>query len=86
MLHTARECFSAIAPVIIIVSVGTCLVVTSNAVGKWAGVAGVAGPIIWWVVIVVLGLLWPEYSAVTTTISELAAVGAPDAIIQQRNF
>lgn len=60
--------------------------VTSNTAGKWAGVAGVAGPIIWWVVIVVLGLLWPEYNAVTNTISELAAIGAPYAVVQQLNF
>jgi hypothetical membrane protein len=58
----------------------------SNSVGKWAGVAGVAGPIIWWVVIVVLGLMWPEYNAINNFISELAAVGAPHAVVQQLNF
>lgn len=57
-----------------------------NSAGKWAGVAGTAGPLIWWVVVVVLGLLWPEYSAVTNTISEVAAVGAPYAVVQQLNF
>jgi hypothetical membrane protein len=57
-----------------------------NSVGKWAGIAGIAGPTIWWVVIVVLGVLWPEYDAVTNTVSELAAVGAPYAVVQQLNF
>lgn len=60
--------------------------VKSNSVGKWAGAVGVAGPIIWWVVLVVLGLLWPEYNAITNPVSELAAVGAPHAIVQQLNF
>lgn len=61
-------------------------VVTSKSAGKWAGVVGVSGPVIWWAIIVVLGLLWPEYNAVTNTISELAAIGAPHALVQQLNF
>lgn len=58
----------------------------SNSAVKWAGITGIAGPIIWWVVIVVLGLMWAEYNAINNFISELAAVGAPHAIIQQLNF
>lgn len=53
---------------------------------QWAGIAGVAGAIVWWVVATVLGFMWPTYSAVNDPISLLAAVGAPHAVVQQLGF
>lgn len=58
----------------------------TNSLVQWAGTAGVAGMISWWVVAIVLGLLWPEYNAVENVISTLAAVGAPHAVVQQLSF
>lgn len=57
-----------------------------NTLVQWAGIGGVAGAIIWWVVATVLGFLWPTYNAVNDPISLLAAVGAPHAVVQQLNF
>ncbi|MFB6253057.1 MAG: DUF998 domain-containing protein [Halobacteriaceae archaeon] len=48
--------------------------------------AGVLGPVIFWIVIGILGILTPEYSAVTDVISDLGAVTAPFALIQRINF
>jgi hypothetical membrane protein len=60
--------------------------VTRNSAGKWAGITGVTGMSIWWVVATVLGLMWPTYSALNNAISALAWVGAPYACVQQLNF
>lgn len=57
-----------------------------NPLVRLAGVAGIGGQLVWWVVAVVLGLLWPAYSAVNDPISLLAAVGAPHAGVQQLAF
>ncbi|OYR48016.1 DUF998 domain-containing protein [Halorubrum sp. Hd13] len=60
--------------------------ITRNSAGKWGGLVGVVGMVIWWVVATVLGLMWPSYNAVTNVISALAGVGAPYAGVQQLNF
>jgi len=57
-----------------------------NPLVQWAGIAGVTGAIIWWVVATVLGRMWSTYNAVNDPISLLAAVGAPHAVVQQFNF
>lgn len=49
-------------------------------------IAGVAGPIVSWIVMVGLGVLTPGYSPVDDYISTLGAVGAPYAVVQQVNF
>lgn len=48
--------------------------------------AGIVGPIAWWLLIIVNGAITPEYSHFSDFISTLGAVGAPYAIIQQFNF
>lgn len=48
--------------------------------------AGIIGPIIFWMVVFVLGFLTPGYSPVADYISTLGEVGAPYAIVQQLNF
>ena len=53
---------------------------------QWAGIVGFVGQIIWWVVSIVLGVVWPEYNAVNDPISLLAAVGSPHAGVQQLGF
>lgn len=51
-----------------------------------AAVAGMIGPVVFWVVVAVLGVLLPTYSHVTEFVSTLGAVGAPYAIVQRLNF
>lgn len=48
--------------------------------------AGVVGPIVWWLLVIVNGAITPGYSHFSDFISTLGAVGAPYAIIQQFNF
>lgn len=48
--------------------------------------AGVAGPLLFWVVVFVLGFLTPGYSQVADYISTLGEVGAPYAVVQRLNF
>lgn len=57
-----------------------------NSLLQWAGIAGIVGMIIWWVVLTVLGLMWPTYSAISDAGSLLASVGAPYAGVMQLNF
>jgi hypothetical membrane protein len=47
--------------------------------------AGVVGPIVWWLLVVVNAALTPGYSHVADFISTLGAVGAPNAALQQVN-
>lgn len=47
---------------------------------------GVAGPLLFWLVVIVLGFLTPGYRFTTEYISMLGAVGAPYAIVQRLNF
>lgn len=44
------------------------------------------GILLFWLVVVVLGLVTPEYSAVSDLISDLGAVNAPSGMVQQANF
>ncbi len=50
------------------------------------GIAGIVGPVIWWVGSIMLGLMRPSYNPVNKQISYLSAVGAPYAGVQQFNF
>ena len=53
---------------------------------RWLYLAGVAGPVVFWVTIAVLGFLTPGYSHVHDAISDLGAIGAPYGTVQQVNF
>jgi len=48
---------------------------------KWCAFCGVIGPITFTIVVIALGLLQPAYNHVTQYVSELGAMGAPNAII-----
>lgn len=58
----------------------------TSQVVQWLALAGFTGPILFWVVVFVLGFLTPGYSYVSNYISRLGAVHAPYAIVQQVNF
>lgn len=58
---------------------------TSLIVRRLAAVGG-AGIVLFWLVVLLLGLVTPEYSAVSDVISNLGAVNAPYGIVQQANF
>lgn len=58
----------------------------SNATVRWLAAAGVAGPLLFWVVVVALGVMTPGYSHASDGISDLGAIGAPYAIVQQAAF
>lgn len=58
---------------------------TSSAI-RWAGLIGVAGPVVFWVVSLALGYMWPEYSPINNFVSTLSAVGAPRAVVAQLNL
>lgn len=47
---------------------------------------GIAGPVTWWLLIIVNGAITPGYSHVSDFISTLGAVGAPYAAVQKVNF
>lgn len=49
-------------------------------------IAGIVGPIVWWVLVAVNGAITPGYSHESDFISSLGGVGAPYAIPQQVNF
>ncbi|WP_158237389.1 DUF998 domain-containing protein [Halegenticoccus soli] len=49
-------------------------------------IAGIAGSVLFWVVVVVLGVVTPGYSVVSDYISTLGAINAPYAIVQRANF
>jgi hypothetical membrane protein len=53
---------------------------------QWAGVIGVAGPVMFWVVSLGLGFMWSEYSPVHNFVSSLSAIGAPYAFVAQLNL
>lgn len=48
--------------------------------------AGIVGPLAWWLLIIVNGAITPGYSHVSDFMSTLGEVGAPYAIVQQLNF
>ncbi|MEE8323428.1 MAG: DUF998 domain-containing protein, partial [Candidatus Bathyarchaeia archaeon] len=47
---------------------------------------GIIAPIIFAIIVMIAGLLRPDYSHLINFVSELGAVGAPNAIIQRINF
>ncbi|MDV3292808.1 MAG: DUF998 domain-containing protein [Nitrososphaerales archaeon] len=53
---------------------------------RFLGTCGVIAPISFTVIVIILGLLNPSYSHLSQGISELGAVGAPYAIVQDANF
>ncbi|MDG5777388.1 DUF998 domain-containing protein [Haloarculaceae archaeon H-GB2-1] len=53
---------------------------------RLVSLVGIAGSVVFWVIVVALGVLTPGYSFVSDYISTLAAVDAPYAIIQRANF
>lgn len=53
---------------------------------RWMWLIGIAGPILFWLVVLVFGAVKPGYSAVAEGISALGAVGAEYAIVQRINF
>lgn len=53
---------------------------------RWLALAGIVGPVVWWVLVVVNGAITPGYSHVSDYISTLGAVDAPYATIQAVNF
>lgn len=59
---------------------------TSIVTPRRLALAGIVGPVVWWLLIVGNGAITPGYSHVTDFMSTLGAVGAPYAIIQQVNF
>ena len=53
---------------------------------KTFAICGIISPFIFAILIIIAGLLRPEYSHLVNFVSELGAVGAPNAIIQRINF
>jgi hypothetical protein len=51
-----------------------------------AGVAGVIGPVLYVIILTVLGFLWAGYNPLTQTGSELGATNAPTMGLQALNF
>ena len=51
-----------------------------------SAVAGVIGPILFAIIVTMLGLLWNGYNPLTQTISELGATNAPNKDLQALNF
>lgn len=64
----------------------TGLEVPTNGTLRRLALAGVAGAIVFWLVVVVLGFVTPGYSVVSDFISTLGEVGAPYAVFQRVNF
>lgn len=48
--------------------------------------AGLVGPVVFWVLVITLGFLTPGYSHLHDAISDLGAIGAPYGVVQQANF
>jgi len=53
---------------------------------KILAICGIIAPIIFAIIVIIAGLLRSDYSHLTNFVSELGAVGAPNAIIQRINF
>lgn len=63
----------------------------SSAIGgrpwvKWAAAGGLVAPILFTILIIVLGAVTPNYNAYSQTISELGQVGQQYAVLQDLNF
>lgn len=52
-----------------------------NRVQKLLATCGIVGPVLYTIVLATLGLLQPDYSHITQSMSELGEVGAPNATI-----
>lgn len=53
---------------------------------RFLAICGILAPIIFAIIVMIAGLLQPEYNHLINFVSELGAVGAPNAIIQRMNF
>jgi len=53
---------------------------------KILAICGIIAPFIFAIMVIIAGLLRPDYSHLTNFVSELGAVGAPNAIMQRLNF
>ncbi len=53
---------------------------------RFYALCGVIAPILFTIIVIILGLLRPDYSHVSQAISELGSVGAPNAVAQDVNF
>jgi len=53
---------------------------------KILAICGIIAPIIFAIIVIISGLLRPDYNQLVNFVSELGAVGAPNAIIQRINF
>ena len=51
-----------------------------------SAIAGLVGPIVFAIIVIVLGYLWTGYNHLTQAISELGATNAPNMSIQALNF
>lgn len=58
----------------------------SKRTSRRLALAGIVGPIAWWLLVIVNGAITPEYSHLSDYISTLGAVGAPHAFVQVINF
>lgn len=53
---------------------------------RFFAICGIIAPIIFAIIVMIAGFLRPEYSHLINFVSELGAVGAPNAIMQRSNF
>jgi hypothetical membrane protein len=53
---------------------------------RYGALVGLASPIIWFILVVVMGSLYPGYSHLTNFISDLGALDAPRPYVQRLNF
>ncbi len=58
----------------------------TNAHPTILAICGIIAPILYTIMMIVLGFLWPSYNPATQLISELGGVGAPNAIIYAAGF
>lgn len=58
----------------------------TNSEREWLSLIGITGPVLFWIIVFGLGFLTPGYSTISDVISDLAAVNAPYAVVQQANF
>lgn len=59
---------------------------TSKRTSRHLAFAGIVGPVVWWLLVIVNGAITPEYSHLSDYISTLGAVDAPHAFVQVINF
>lgn len=58
----------------------------ANSEREWLSLVGIAVPVLFWIIVLGLGFLRPGYSHISDVVSDLAAVNAPYAVVQQVNL